>query len=228
MNTGISEAAHQAWMLAAVYDGWAGPGLLAAYEAERRPVAEAISGFATGIGEALLGLVTTDVDEEDTPAGAAFREQLARAAEKADQDQYKPIGLSFGYHYYSSPLLADDRPPPDFTISIYQPSTAPGARLPHLTFADGGSVYDHLGRDFTLLRIGPDLPDVGPFVGAAADRAVPVDILDLPSDAAVERYGKRLILVRPDQRIAWRGDALPARPDSLVDRVRGGTVPRPE
>jgi 2-polyprenyl-6-methoxyphenol hydroxylase-like FAD-dependent oxidoreductase len=71
MNTGIGEAAHLVWMLSAVHAGWAGPGLPAAYEAERRPVAEAISGFATGIGEALLDLVATEVREDDSPEGIA-------------------------------------------------------------------------------------------------------------------------------------------------------------
>ncbi|WP_406274177.1 FAD-dependent monooxygenase [Nocardia sp. NBC_00881] len=69
MNTGISEAAHLAWMLAAVHAGWAGPRLLDAYEIERRPVAEAISRFATGIGEALLDLGNTEVVEDDSPFG---------------------------------------------------------------------------------------------------------------------------------------------------------------
>ncbi|WP_419198048.1 hypothetical protein [Nocardia vinacea] len=56
---------------------------------------------------------------------------------------------------------------------------------------------------------------------AAADRAVPIDVLDLPSAEAAERYGRRLILVRPDQHIAWRGDTAPAQPTVLVDRIRG-------
>ncbi|MEV6325437.1 FAD-dependent monooxygenase [Nocardia sp. NPDC051787] len=221
MNTGISEAAHLAWMLSAVHAGWAGPRLLAAYEAERRPVAETISGFATGIGKALLDLVTADVDEDDSPVGEASRRQLGRDVAIADQDQYRPIGLSFGYHYYGSPLLAEDQPPPEFTISTYHPSTAPGARLPHLTLADGTGVYDHLGQDFTLLRIGQNPPDPEPILRAAAERAVPVAVLDLPSDEAVERYSRRLILVRPDQHVAWRADAVPAQPESLIDRIRG-------
>jgi 2-polyprenyl-6-methoxyphenol hydroxylase-like FAD-dependent oxidoreductase len=223
MNIGIGDAAHLAWMLSAVHAGWAGPGLLAAYESERRPVAETVSGFATGIGEALLDLGTTDVIEDASDSGVTSRQQLGRAVAIADQDQYTPIGLSFGYHYYDSPLIADDEPPPEFTIASYEPSTAPGARLPHLTLSDGISIYDRLGRDFTLLRIGPNPPDHEPILRAATERTVPIDVVDLPSDEAVERYEKRLIIVRPDQHIAWRGDTTPTQPASLIDRIRGGS-----
>src|SRR3954454_1329655 len=46
-NTGIQDAHNLAWKLAAVLGGWAGPGLLASYDLERRPVAEATSARAS-------------------------------------------------------------------------------------------------------------------------------------------------------------------------------------
>lgn len=45
-NTGIQDAHNLAWKIAAVMGGWAGPGLLASYGAERRPVAQATSARA--------------------------------------------------------------------------------------------------------------------------------------------------------------------------------------
>ncbi len=39
MNTGIDDAANLAWKLAAMVQGWGGSGLLASYEAERKPIA---------------------------------------------------------------------------------------------------------------------------------------------------------------------------------------------
>jgi hypothetical protein len=34
-------------------------------------------------------------------------------------------------------------------------------------------------------------------------------------------YERRLVLVRPDGHVAWRGDASPADPLAVIDRVRG-------
>jgi 2-polyprenyl-6-methoxyphenol hydroxylase-like FAD-dependent oxidoreductase len=227
MNIGIGDAAHLAWMLSAERSGWAGPHLLDAYETERRPVAEAVSHFTTGIAEALLTLVNIgDVIEDDSTCGAASRTHLEKIIEAADQGQFRPIGLSFGYHYHGSPLLADDQPPPAFTIDTYDPTTAAGARLPHLRLPDGTPIYDRLGPDFTLLRIGPDSPDPCTLLRAAAARKVPVKVLDIPTDTAVERYAKKLIMVRPDQHVAWRADNPPADPLQLIDRMRGAGVRR--
>jgi hypothetical protein len=36
-------------------------------------------------------------------------------------------------------------------------------------------------------------------------------------------YRHKLVLARPDQHVAWRGDAEPADPLDLVDLVRGAT-----
>lgn len=224
MNIGIDEAMHLAWMLAAVHAGWAGPGLLAAYDAERRPVAEAVSGFATGIGQGLLDLVGTDIDERETPTGIASRQRLGRRVAAADQGQFTPVGLSFGYHFAGSPLISGDRQqPPEFTVASYRPCTTAGARLPHFVSDTGDPVYDLLGPGFTLLRIGKNAPGSAPFEQAAAGCSVPLDVVHLSSDAANQRYGVSLILVRPDQYIGWCGDAVPSDPVAVIDRLRGGT-----
>jgi hypothetical protein len=134
-----------------------------------------------------------------------------------------PIGLSFCYHFFGAPLIADDRRPPEFTVAGYEPCTAAGARLPHFVLDDGTSVYDLLGRDFTLVRVGAKAPDVEKILEASTERKVPLKVVDLPSDAAAERFRAALILVRPDQYIAWRGAEIHAAPAALIDRVRGGS-----
>jgi hypothetical protein len=49
-------------------------------------------------------------------------------------------------------------------------------------------------------------------------------MLDVKASAARGLYGHRLVLSRPDQHVAWRGDALPSDPLALIDRVRGATA----
>jgi hypothetical protein len=50
---------------------------------------------------------------------------------------------------------------------------------------------------------------------------VPIAVLDVDSDEAVSLYRHRLVLARPDQHAAWRGDAVPTDALALIDRVRG-------
>jgi hypothetical protein len=51
---------------------------------------------------------------------------------------------------------------------------------------------------------------------------VPLAILSIADPAIGALYERRLVLVRPDGHVAWRGDTLPADPGALVERVRGG------
>jgi hypothetical protein len=77
-----------------------------------------------------------------------------------------------------------------------------------------------MGPWHTLLRLDPSV-DVRPLIEAADARGMPLVVLDAPRSAAPEAYRQALLLSRPDQHIAWRGDAAPADPLALVDRVRG-------
>ena len=68
-------------------------------------------------------------------------------------------------------------------------------------------------------------PDATPLIEAAAgapraDREVAIADPDI---AAL--YERKLVLVRPDGHVAWRGDACPADAAAIIDRVRGATPP---
>jgi hypothetical protein len=54
---------------------------------------------------------------------------------------------------------------------------------------------------------------------------VPLVRVDIDSAEAAELYARRLVLVRPDGHVAWRGDAPPADCAALIDRVRGAALP---
>jgi hypothetical protein len=87
----------------------------------------------------------------------------------------------------------------------YQPTTAPGVRLPSVLLEDGTPLFDRLGPWFTLLAIGT-LPSEA-MVEAARQRGVPLAVIALHDPAALSVLGRGLLLVRPDQHIAWRGSA---------------------
>src|SRR5260370_27433170 len=108
-------------------------------------------------------------------------------------------------------------------MSNYTPSTVPGCRTPHLWCEDGNSLYDAMGPEFTLLRSDPAV-DGAALELAARHRGVPLKVLDIKRSNTAIFCGNGLVLSRPDQHVAWRGDGLPADPLALIDRVRGAAA----
>jgi hypothetical protein len=49
-------------------------------------------------------------------------------------------------------------------------------------------------------------------------------VLDVDGNEAAELYPHKLLLSRPDQHVAWRGDEPPDDPATLIDRVRGASA----
>jgi hypothetical protein len=105
-------------------------------------------------------------------------------------------------------------------MDSYTPSTVPGCRTPHLWCKDGGSLYDAIGPEFTLLRFDPSI-DVSALLQAAREKGVPLRLLDLDAPDTASGYDDKLVPSRPDQHVVWRGESLPADPVRLIDRIRG-------
>jgi 2-polyprenyl-6-methoxyphenol hydroxylase-like FAD-dependent oxidoreductase len=226
MNAGIADANNLAWQLAAVVQGWADPALLDAYEAERQPITEQVSHYAMGHALQLMQQrrnVAPEV-EADGPEGDAARERLGKAAYDLNVQQYCCGGLNFGCFYAASPAIAHDGAAPGYTMDRFTPSTVPGCRTPYVVLPDGRPLYDALGPWFTLLRCDAAV-SVEPLIAAAAARGVPLTLLDIPP---VEPYDRKLVLSRPDQHVAWRGDALPRDVTALVDMLRGYSTRAPD
>ncbi len=223
LNTGIEDAFNLGWKLAAVKAGWAAESLLDSYESERRPVAERNTGYALTLarrnGECPVG---ADIQAE-TPAGDAARAAAGRHLRKYARWEYDTPGIQLGVSYRHSSIVVDDGSPerPDSPID-YVPCAAPGSRLPHVWLPDGTSLYDRLGREFTLIGLGP-MRSSAAWVDAAAARGVPLTVLDLANSPELEAaLGAGWLLVRPDQHIAWRGGA--SDPAVVLDIVTGCRV----
>ncbi len=223
MNAGIADAMNLSWLLAGHLQGWAGPRALDAHEAERLPITEQVSRFAMNHAIALQKereSVPADLEAQGT-AGEALRAAAGKALYDLNVKQYCCAGLNFGYFYDASPLIVPDgESPPGYTMDTFTPSTVPGCRTPHVWLDDGRSLYDAMGDGFALLRADPQA-DASPLLDAARQRGLPLRVVDLVSAEAESLYRHRWVLSRPDQHVAWRGDALPADPLALIDRVRG-------
>jgi 2-polyprenyl-6-methoxyphenol hydroxylase-like FAD-dependent oxidoreductase len=222
MNAGIADATNLAWLLAAVLDGWASPGILDAYEAERLPITEQVSRFAMDMAFKVLSQRRSVPSEIDLPGpeGDAVRARIGREAYDLNVQQYCCGGLNFGYFYDHSPIiLYDGATPPDYTMGEFTHSTVPGCRTPHVALADGRSLYDALGPGYTLLRT-DRAPSIEPLQDAARRAQIPLVVVEV--DAAEARdYDRTLVLVRTDQHVAWRGDALPDDTGTMIEVLRG-------
>ncbi len=223
MNAGIADAANLAWLLAARIKGWGAEGILDAHQKERLPITEQVSHFAMGHSFQMAKQRQTVPPniEAPGPEGDAARATLGKAAYDLNVQQYCCGGLNFGYYYSDSPIIAyDEESPPAYSMYDFTPSTVPGCRTPHVWLRDGRSLYDAMGPDYTLLRFDGDV-DVAPLESAARARGVPIDVLDVDSDEAAAVYRHKLVLSRPDQHVAWRGNALPSDAAGLIDLISG-------
>lgn len=222
MNAGIADAENLGWTLAARIQGWGGEAILDAYEAERRPITEQVSYFAMNHAYA-MSQQRTSVPlgiEAQSEEGAELRRKLGAEAYKLNVQQYCCAGLNFGYFYDQSPLIAyeGDAFPP-YTMGSYEASSVPGCRTPYIELEGGTPLYDALGIGYTMLRFDATV-DVTDFEAMASARGMPFKIVDIQSqDFRCNVYFHKLVLSRPDQHIAWRGDALPDNVADLIDKI---------
>jgi 2-polyprenyl-6-methoxyphenol hydroxylase-like FAD-dependent oxidoreductase len=220
MNTGIDDAANLAWKLAASAQGWAGPGLVNSYEAERQPAGRRNTRAALDLGSSLKGLQLDPALDEDTPEGHQARVELAGRLE-TQKDAFASLGVQLGTRYEGSPIIwPDGTPAPEGGYDRYEPSGRPGGRAPHLWLSQKLSLFDVLGPGFTLLRLAADAPSGDALVEAARRLGIPLAVVEVELPEARGLYGSSLALIRPDQHVAWRGDRLPDV-DALLARVTG-------
>jgi 2-polyprenyl-6-methoxyphenol hydroxylase-like FAD-dependent oxidoreductase len=199
MNTGVGDAIDLGWKLAATLAGWGGPGLLDAYEAERRP-----------IGLRNVKASAAAVRGREHWRAATTREEMARRFDAEQRKVTEILGIEAGYRYVGSPLVwpeAGEGPDPD--DPRYRPTSWPGARLPHVWLDDGTALHDRLDPGYTLLRLGRTRADTAPLEGAFRAAGAPLSVLDVPAPAARDLYERDLVLVRPDLHVVWRGSRVP-------------------
>ena len=165
--------------------GFAGGGLLESYARERRPVgyrnrlaSERHTGVRIRIAEAL-----PDRTRPRCRCGARHRGPGRRRERELGHRVRLPLRRRRGR---SGRLCS---------------TTAPGARLPSTFLRDGSALYDRLGPWFTLLRFGD--ADPSPLIDAAP---VPLETVIVDDASLAPIYEAKLVLVRPDTHVAWRGD----------------------
>ena len=97
----------------------------------------------------------------------------------------------------------------------------PGHHLAPQPLSDGRNVFDALGDGFTLLAFGADDGAVAVFEQAAAASGLPLTVVRDSRNGGREQYNAALVLVRPDQFVAWTADRPPTDVAALLRRVSG-------
>lgn len=219
-NTAVEDAVNIGWKLAAVLKGQADPALLQSYEAERRPLAIRNTGYARVFADSLGLYKPVSEIEADTPAGAAARRSAGEYFAAHARAEFNIPGITFGGRYDGSPIIVPQGTPPADAANSYVPSACPGGRPPHLWLPDGRSLYDAFGFEWTLLRLRRSSTAADRIAAALQARGLELTQCELDSDAARDLYEADAVLIRPDQIVAWRGNAV-ADAEAVVARVTG-------
>ena len=201
VNSGLEDARNIGWKLAATLQGWGSEGLLDSYDAERRPV------FRSTIDD----FIAKAIENDRTFLDAHDPERDRAAFEKAWQERaagaFGEVN-SFEPNYEGSPVVWPNAAG-DGICSAKGSHLFEARRGHHLApaiLSSGANAFEALGAGFTLLAIGVPQTTLDRFRSAAADQSLPLTICVTPPEGEVLRYAAALVLVRPDEFVAWTGN----------------------
>ena len=198
VNSGLEDARNLGWKLAAVLQGWGDAKLLDSYDAERRPV------FKSTIDDFIAKSIETDGEFLETfdPARdpAAFEQAWQARTQGAVGEVH-----AFEPNYEGSPAVW--QPPGGGRVSSAKGSHRFDARAGHhlapAVLGSGANVFEVLGPGFTLLALGAEPESVQAFHDAATDLNLPLAVVQDRGEGDAARFDAHLVLVRPDQFVAW-------------------------
>jgi hypothetical protein len=221
-NTAVEDAVNLSWKLASVLKGQAPAALLDSYHLERHALAERNTGYARQFADS-IGLFEAASELEDpSPQGEQARAVASDYLNGHVRREFNIPGVTFGGRYDGSPIIVNDgtTAPPDAANS-YTPCATPGGRPPHAWLPDGRSLFDTFHTEWTLLVLGPDGADTTGFESVAASMGVDLKLVHQHSSEILALYEAPMVLIRPDQIVAWRGqDELQAQ--AVLNQVLGG------
>ena len=201
VNSGLEDARNIGWKLAATLQGWGSEGLLDSYDAERRPV------FRSTIDD----FIAKSIENDRTFLDAYDPERDRAAFEKAWQERAAGAAgevNSFEPNYEGSPVVwpnaAADGVCSAKGSHLFE--ARPGHHLAPALLSSGENVFEALGAGFTLLAIGAAQATLDSFQTAAVAQNLPLKIVVAAPEGQVLRYGAALVLVRPDEFVAWTGN----------------------
>jgi 2-polyprenyl-6-methoxyphenol hydroxylase-like FAD-dependent oxidoreductase len=205
-NTAVGDAVNLGWKLAAVLKGQADASLLDSYEQERRPIGLRNTAYARAFADSVGLFEVTPALEADDATGEQLRVEASEVLGAHVRREFNIPGVTFGERYDASPIVFGDaaQAPPD-QANEYVPSTLPGGRLPHRWLGGERSLYDLLGFEWTVLAPPGLTAEAESLAEAGRASGLEVTVLTLDAGEVGDLLDEGVMLVRPDQMIAWRG-----------------------
>ncbi|KAJ5751812.1 Monooxygenase FAD-binding [Penicillium odoratum] len=222
LNTGVGDVMGLSWVLQSLLEGWGGPGLVDAYTTERRPVALRNGAGSTRNFSIWINSNGRDRVLDSGPEADEQRQALGENMAANMRQEFQSLGLALGYNYSESPLIVPDgSPAPLDDPEIYIQTARPGHRAPHYWLSEGRSTIDLFGGGFVLLCFGDETEGDAEIEVLAKKLSIPFETASIKNSDVAKLYDRRLVLVRPDGMVAWRGDVLPEDVQGLLNQVRG-------
>lgn len=214
LNNGLEDAINLAWKLAARLQGWGGEALLESYSLERRPVFR-------DTGEDFIARRIKD----DAVFYDKYNPNIDLAAFETAWNARKNEGgaraQAYVPNYAGSPVVYGGAGDVSGAHGEHMHKARAGHHLSPQGLSNGKNVYELLERGFNLLAFGADDADVRRFAEAAASLSIPLNVIQDTANDGRRQYEAKLIVVRPDQFVAWAGDAAPNDLNALLARVSG-------
>jgi 2-polyprenyl-6-methoxyphenol hydroxylase-like FAD-dependent oxidoreductase len=214
INLGLEDAANLGWKLAAAIKGWAGDRLLDSYDEERRPV------FQSATRDFIEKSILADRDflAAFDPAidKAVFEREWGRRATGATSEVQ-----SFEPNYAGSSIVFGPAGAVSSAAGKHEFIARAGHHLAPQRLSSGRDVFEEFGDGFTLLAFDADVVAIDAFRRAAELRQIPLKIVSDSRQDGRERYGAALILVRPDQYVAWAADGAVPGAETILARATG-------
>jgi 4-hydroxyisophthalate hydroxylase len=211
LNSGLEDVTNLGWKLAASLHGWGGATLLESYTHERLPI------FEETVDDFILPRIVEERDFLERYSPERDRKEFERVWHERASGSGERV-MSYEPNYEGSPVIGGATGGHPTAHGTHSFLARAGHHLAPQPLSQGRNVFEELGLDFTLLAFNAD-PQ--PLDDAARLLNIPLKIVRDSYAGGCEHYGCRLVLVRPDQHVAWAGNASPDNPVALLQKVTG-------
>ena len=214
VNNGLEDSANLAWKLAARINGWGSEKLLDSYDDERRPIFKMVGEEFIAARIKWEGEIINRHDPVKDPE--AFARDWAELKTGAG-----PIVSNFEPNYEGSSIVFG--PPGGVTSARgnYMFKARAGHHLAPRSLSSGRNVFEELGGGFVLFAFDAAASDVAAFETQAKALGVPLKVVRDTRAGGREDFEAALVLVRPDQYVAWAGEAAPVDVAGALRKVAG-------